>query len=165
MSVVAGLVHAGRIYLGADSAVVRGDEIETVVRPKVRRRSGMLIGACGDMPAVTTILDTLLLPYYPGGPLDEWLATILAPSIAEHTKKEDYSLMVGVAGRLAVIDSDGTCVVHAQNYAAIGTGGPYALGALCSWRRFGPRLRVRRAVEAAIAHCSSVRGPTRVLSL
>lgn len=172
MSVAAGLVERGRIYLGADSAC-NGGSVELLDRPKVRRRAGMLVAAAGDMGAVGVILDGMLLPKYEGGPINEWAVNILQPTIAECVgggSRSDWTAMLAVpscGGKLVTVDSAKNCVVHARRYAAIGSGEGFALGALCAvdWRRIAPRDKVLRAVLAAVEHDDAVRAPATVLSI
>lgn len=167
MTVVVGVVELDRVYLGADSAVTAGDEVSVLARPKIRRRSGMLLGACGDMAAVGAVLDAFRPPGYDGGELASYMAQSLAPELRAFLRslgrRHELEVLVAAGGQLASIDHDGAIVAHSRPYAAIGSGSAYALGA-CYNRRGHGRGLVRVAIEAASEHCASVRGPVAVLS-
>ena len=162
--------------MAADSAVTSEERVEILARPKLRRRSGLIVGACGDMAAVGAILDGMVLPAYSGGPVAEWVTTMLWPTVdsclrsLNVRKNNEFQVLVGVSHRgyraLASIDQYGSPIVYDRCYAAIGSGEAYALGSLCGggWRRLEPGERVRRAVAAAAEHCCNVRGRIGVLS-
>ena len=44
MTCIAGLVHEGKVYIGADSAGVSGYDKTIPVAPKVFRRGGFIVG-------------------------------------------------------------------------------------------------------------------------
>ena len=167
MTVVVGVVELDRVYLGADSAVTAGDDVAVLARPKVRRRGGILLGACGDMSAVGAVLDRLEVPRYDGGDLGAYMAQRLHPALRECLRGlgrgHEAEVLVAAGGQLASLDHDGAIIVHARPYAAVGSGAPYALGACYHRRGHGSRL-VRVAIEAAAEHCASVRAPLQVLS-
>lgn len=167
MTVVVGVVELERVYLGADSAVTAGDDVAVLARPKVRRRGGILLGACGDMSAVGAILDGLEVPRYDGGDLGAYMAQRFYPALRDCLRSlgrgHEAEVLVAAGGQLASIDHDGAIIVHARAYAAIGSGSAYALGA-CYHRRGHGRRLVRVAIEAAAEHCASVRAPVQVLS-
>jgi ATP-dependent protease HslVU (ClpYQ) peptidase subunit len=174
MTCVAAAISRGRVFMAADSAVMSDDRIEILARPKLRRRSGMLVGASGDMAAVGAILDGILLPCYLGGPVAEWLTTVLWPTLNGclrdlSVRRTEFTVLLGLAHggfrALASVDQHGSPIVYDRSYAAIGSGEAYALGSMCSgWRRVDPRERVRRAVAAAAEHCCNVGGRVGVLS-
>lgn len=168
MTVIVGVIQGGRVYVGADSAVTAGDNAAALARPKVRRRNGILFGACGDMSVVGAILDRMTIPDYDGQDVESWMAKEFWSAIRGLMKEMglrrcEFEVLVAVGGRLACVDNHGAVIVHDRQYAAVGSGGTYALGALYNSRGSG-RMRVKRAIEAAIEHCSTVRGPLAVLS-
>jgi ATP-dependent protease HslVU (ClpYQ) peptidase subunit len=53
-----------------------------------------------------------------------------------------------------------------QDYLAMGSGGDLALGSLYSTKNYkDPRKRVNLAVQAAINHSTSCKGPIDILSI
>lgn len=154
--------------MGADSAVTAGDDAAVLARPKVRRQHGILFGACGDMNAVGAILDGMTLPRFDGQDIEGWMTKKLWTAIRERLKEMglrrfEFEVLVAIDGRLACVDHHGAVVVFDRDYAAIGSGASYALGSLHSSRGSG-KIRAERAIEAAIEHCTTVRGPLKVLS-
>jgi ATP-dependent protease HslVU (ClpYQ) peptidase subunit len=72
----------------------------------------------------------------------------------------DGALLVAVRGNLFVIDEDFQVGEHADGYAAIGSGGSVALGALHATDGYLPHdKRVIAALKASERFCAGVRGP------
>jgi ATP-dependent protease HslVU (ClpYQ) peptidase subunit len=72
--------------------------------------------------------------------------------------------LVGVRGRLFCIESDFQVGEGVQDYAAVGSGSAYALGAMFLQRHCTPGVRLpsaelERALAAAAEHSPYVRGP------
>ncbi len=71
--------------------------------------------------------------------------------------------MVGVRGRLFVVESDYQVVEPTAPFAAIGSGAAYALGSMAT-SRGRPVARITQALKVAERFSGAVRGPFTVLS-
>jgi ATP-dependent protease HslVU (ClpYQ) peptidase subunit len=72
------------------------------------------------------------------------------------------TFMVGVRGRLFIVESDYQVVEPAPPFAAVGGGAPYALGSLAT-STGSPAARIKKALEVSERFCIGVRGPFRVV--
>ena len=77
----------------------------------------------------------------------------------------ETSLMVGYRGELYLIDEDFQVGQLGNNYAAIGVGGPFALGSLHETKNKKPEKRILRALAAAEEFSGAVCGPFSVAML
>lgn len=168
MTAIVAIAHRGEVILGGDSAVGYGDALITCRQPKVWTAApGVLVGVAGDARACDVVRYRLKVPPFDGVDVAAWAARELADEFASAVKASrstdsSCDMLLGIGGEVIVIDGDGGIVRPAGGYAAIGSGGPVALGALhatIGMLQLGPRDRVLRALEAAEAHCSSVRRP------
>lgn len=177
MTAIVGLVHDGRVLIGADSvgvggwtAVHRADRKVFRAGPYVMGftssfRMGQILRWSFDAPdptdtddidrfMCTTFVDAVRKALVDGG----W-----AKKDAEQERGGIF--LVGVAGRLFAIEEDFQVGAPADGYAAVGSGEPYALGALAATEGLGlePEKRVLTALEAAERHNIGVRGPFHLM--
>jgi len=117
---------------------------------KVASNGKYLLGAAGDMRAINLLHHVYQPPTVPpattGKKLDQFFTSKVIPSVREcfeqhgyalpdtnekkHIAEHDSTVLVVVGGVIYVIDGDYSWTSDAQNYYALGTGAPYALGAL-----------------------------------
>jgi ATP-dependent protease HslVU (ClpYQ) peptidase subunit len=65
-------------------------------------------------------------------------------------ERNDMSeLIIGIKGRIFIIEDDWQVTEYIHDYLAIGSGSPYALGSLYSTTDLPPNERVQKALEAA----------------
>lgn len=178
MTAIAGLVHAGRVHLASDSAVLSNWKITVSAQPKVVRRGPYVFGLSGDLRTWNVVCHAdYKLPDPAGRDAFELVTTTVvdalrealqAAGVAEKTnEKEDAngSLLIGVAGRLFEMSPDYAVSESARGYAAIGCGADLCLGSLhATRRRVDPRLRLLDAVHAAAEHNIGVCGPFHQVS-
>lgn len=163
----------GKVVIGGDSACTNLDGERTIdENKKVFLLGRVAVGMCGSVLIGNTVRYTMR-EKQPSNGEDalRWACTVFAPAfheVAEQFADEsETSALVGVNGRLFVVHQDGDVVEPACRYAAIGSGGPYALGALCALR---PALSVDDdanhverilglALRASSEHCCHVAGP------
>lgn len=167
MTCVAALSHGGHVYIMADSASTSEDGTQDIVvsPSKLVQRGCWGFGIAGEW-SLAKALRKCIPPNFDGMSLTdnsdlltEWVASVAAVS-----KAADWALLCASAGMIWVYDSSnpaGTRSVYP--YAAIGTGAPYAVGALSALRSGQPWRRLEAAVRASAEHCSDVRGPFRRL--
>lgn len=117
---------------------------------KVASNGKYLLGAAGDMRAINLLHHVYQPPTVPpattGKKLDQFFTSKVIPSVREcfeqhgyalpdtnekkHIAEHDSTVLVVLGGVIYVIDGDYSWTSDAQNYYALGTGAPYALGAL-----------------------------------
>lgn len=184
MTCVAGIVHAGEVYIGADSAgvdacyglTVRADE-----KVFVRERSGTrwVFGFCGsfrigqllryslDIPEpeddddptkfmVTKFVDAVRCCLAEGGAL----------RTTKKYREEAGTFLVGLRGDLFTIEGDLQVARAVDPYAAIGCGDHLAVGAMHALAdtRKRPEAKIEAALAAAERYSAGVRGPFHVVS-
>jgi hypothetical protein len=172
VTVVAGLIDAGAVWMAADGVSADDGDVRyqdrepKLVRHPLRREGrpdgAFLLGAAGS-PRLSQRLRRHLTPpqLRRGQDPFEWtldLADLVQELLAEgkggvdEDGKADGSLLVGIEGRL--FDLDGDYAVHEARwgYSAIGCADTIALGALYATRGLEPRRRLRLALGAATRH-------------
>ena len=178
MTCVVGVVHKGRVYMGADSAASN----TSFSRPRVDRkvfhngpylmgyttsfRMGQLLQHALKVPAppfdadalhgfmVTDFVNAMRTCFQEGG----WL---------KQTEGRDKggTFLVGVQGRLFVIESDLQVGEYTDSFAAVGSGDSYALGSLHTTATSddGPRRRITKALDAAASFNPYVSKPFHII--
>lgn len=173
MTCVVGAVDdRGRVYMGADSSAVDSNIITRHTLPKVFKVGEFGIGYCHSFK-LGQLLEFCFVP----PPLEEsmnqheiirYMVTEFIPELRSQLEsngypnhedeKDNWSLLVGVRGRLFTIESDFHLGYDEMQYAAIGAGTEYALGAMFCSQDSGLRL-VRSGLEAAEYFCPYVTTP------
>jgi hypothetical protein len=160
MTAIAGIVNAGVVWLGGDSACTNEKTFELMIqaRAKVFKRGPFVIGGCG-----TAVWCELLARLRP--PADAQLAWLTnAVSEAGHRPDASDAALVGFRGRLYSFEADGAAVyMLAGGFGAEGSGSPAVYGALFALRSTAmtPRRRLAIALEAAESRFANVRRPFR----
>lgn len=178
MTVIAGLVHEGQVYLGADSATAVGGRVFTDPSPKIfTHRNGMLIGTAGNVRAG----DILQFEFSPpprneDQGLDEYMRWTFPKAVretfGEHTHVptthgfEDAQLhaLIGWRGALYELHCDYSVTRSAEPYAAVGSGGELALAVLHVTPELPPEERLQRALQAAAHYNAYCRPPFAFLT-
>lgn len=107
---------------------------------KVVARGEYLLAAAGNGGACDYITHTWKPPSYRGGDTYEFLVSTFSPNLQKAlstngfvgSKEDDAGapMLVAVAGDLFQLASDGTVMQDAEGIYGIGTGAPYAIGAI-----------------------------------
>lgn len=170
MSVAVGVESRNGVWLASDSQVSSDHESATIEGKVFRHRTGYGLAVVGSLRA-TQVVRYYLDIKHPSKSRDPeaWCVRQLVPRIRDlcdrhkvWEDKPDFAGLVAVKGRLYVIGEDWSVARHLSGYAAIGSGCDYALGAMAAVKavlNLRPDQRVRRAVEATIAHHPNVGGP------
>jgi ATP-dependent protease HslVU (ClpYQ) peptidase subunit len=177
MTAIVGLVSKGTVYIGGDSAGVAGYDLTVRADTKVFRAGPYLFGFTTSFRMGQLIRYSLDVPQ-PSGGLERFMATTFVNAVRdclknggwarrENEREEGGVFLVGVAGRLFVVESDYQVGEAADGYAAVGCGDQLALGALFATAptKMAPRRRVELALGAAERFSAGVRGPFVILSL
>ena len=157
MTTVIGIQGDGYCLLAADTRITTTDtngnpyQINTLKAEtsKIAVNGKYLIGTAGDLRAINLLTHTLNPPVCPpnlkGKKLDEFITNKLIPTIKEMFEKNGYTtnetatptkaehdseLLIAVNQTLYHIDGDYSWFTDQTGIYTIGTGAPYALGAL-----------------------------------
>lgn len=172
MTAVAGLVHQGRVHLGADSAGMSGWALTVRADPKVFTNGPFVFGFTTSF-RMGQLLHHAFTPPSPGPArrLDRFMATEFIDAVRECLKAGGYAtksseaevggnFLVGVGGHLFEIAADYQVGENADGIAAVGCGFELCLGALYATpQSAAPRRRLTTALEAAERFSGGVRGP------
>ncbi len=169
MTAVVGLTHDGRVHLGADSAGISGWSLTSRADEKVFRNGPYVLGFTTSFRMGQLLRHAFIAPE-PTGDLPKFLCTTFIDSVRACLKEggwasknseqeEGGQFLVGVSGRLFVVESDYQVAEPATGYAAVGCGADLALGALYATDGMRAKARMTVALQAAERHSAGVRGP------
>lgn len=178
MTVIAGIIENGEVFIGADSQLSNNGRRETALHGKVWSRNGMTLAWSGGQREAQLVRYTFEPPAVSEG--QNPLAYLCGPFVAalrdlhaeagtlnrqEGVNRVHQVLLIGWRGRLFAI-SEYFCVTEYKDCVAEGSGGQVAQAALHALDGLGlpPVERMKRALEAAELMSSGVRGPFTVLS-
>lgn len=173
MTCVVGLLHDGRVYMGADSAATEPQTSDQFIlsRRKVTRKGPYLIGTCGE-PRYGDIMRHCFAPPEPDwDDIDRFMAdeftAALRACFEEHgwlERKDGRAVasgseaLIGVNKRLFVV-GEYFQSFSLDEYCAVGTGMDFAFGSLYSTEGKPPRERVLEALKAAQKFNAACREP------
>jgi ATP-dependent protease HslVU (ClpYQ) peptidase subunit len=171
VTAIVGLVEAGAVYIGGDSAGVSGMSLTVRADAKVFRKKRYLFGFTTSFRMGQLIRYSLKVPD-PAGNLDAFMSTTFIDALRDclkaggwaakdNEREEGGTFLVGVQGQLFAVYDDYQVARAADGFAAVGCGDQVALGALLATADAGlaPRRRVLRALAAAERFSAGVRGP------
>lgn len=176
MTCIAGLVDSGRVYLGGDSAGTDANfAIACRQEPKVFRVGELAIGFCQSFRMGQILHFVMDPPPFTGHDPERWMVRKFIPAAQRAFKAGGYgkeksgertggTFLVGVRGRLFVVESDYQVGERTDRFDAIGCGADAALGALYATPGGDPGERLRIALEAAEATSAAVRRPFRYVA-
>lgn len=175
MTAVAGLVHDGRVHIGADSAGVAGWALTVRADAKVFNNGPYVMGFTSSFRMGQLLRYSLAAPE-PEGDLARFMATTFIDAVRTCLKDGGWAtknseqeaggnFLVGIHGRLFEIGSDYQVGESVDDVAAVGCGFELCLGALYASRGVrSPRRRLTIALEAAERFNGGVRGPFAFVS-
>jgi ATP-dependent protease HslVU (ClpYQ) peptidase subunit len=181
MTAIVGLIHEGKVWLGADSAGSTNYIIRSRADTKVFRNGHAVIAGCGSARALDLLHYSLVVPErLPSKSLDAYLRTDLIDAVRNCFKFGGVATMhdgaefgsqflLGIEGRLFTVDGDYQVAESLEPWAAHGSGIEYAMASLWTTHRTeqllsDPEARLRIALEAAANYNPFVRGPFTILS-
>ena len=174
MTCIVGLMHEGRVYMGADSAGVSGLDLMVRADPKVFRNGEFLIGFTTSFRMGQILRAHLRAIVPPAVDLDRYMEESFVEQVRLTLKERGYAVvnnnqetggefLVGVRGHLYLMGSDFQVGRSLLPYWAVGCGAQIALGALYSTFLMPPDRRLMLALEAAEQFSVGVRRPFIVL--
>lgn len=176
MSCIVGLEHRGKVYMGADTSVLRsGMEARTTHAPKVIVRDGFIIGCAGSLRYAQTLIYLWEIPEQVEGESDKhyMLGTIvksMEECLTENGQTEDIRsdsgsvVLIGYKGKLYSYGCALGAICPIDERDAVGCGADFALGNLASSDELCPEARIMQALEAAGTFSGGVMPPYHVWS-
>lgn len=163
------------IVMGGDSCVSTQSHAESLSKawPKVFKRGEFLIGCSGYVRLLNILSQKFEPPKhqpdvsvdkYMVGPFTDAVRTALKDAgLAEKDKERESGggvALIGYRGRLYKLDWWYQLIEYATQYASVGSGEQYALGALAVTEQLkNKKQAVKLALETAARFCPSVAGP------
>ena len=185
MTCIVGLVQDGAVYLGGDSAGIRGWDLRLRADPKVftrpftihRSRSTdqarLVVGYTSSFRMGQLLRYELAIPEWNSllHTPHAWAVQVLIPTIRttlkeggyvkrENEREEGGAFLIGFQGHLFQIESDFQVAATLDPFAACGCGDQAALGALYATARVkDAHKRLGIALAAAERFSAGVHGP------
>lgn len=182
MTCIVGLEHNGQVYLCGDRAASSIDHITVNKAPKVykkftkKKQVPVLIGWAGAF-LFGNVLQYKFTPpdIRTGMTPDEYVYHLLIKDLRKSMETNHYQpqedpgfTIIGVDGKLFTLQEDFSMLHNDVCYNAIGSGSTYAMGAMHALWNGGvgidPESFLTRAIEAAAAFSTTVRGPFDFIS-
>jgi len=167
VTVCVAVAAGGRVLMGADSAVTGADGSQATLRdPKVFRSGSFVVAAAGSGDWWHLIRYRVRWPRLRAQDSEEAVRVQLVDALSLacqdcDVEPESGETLLGIHGRIYILEGELVPVRLTTCYAAIGSGSAWALGALYATAQVPPRERVALALAAAAAHCATVRRPWR----
>jgi hypothetical protein len=175
MTCIAGVRQGKSVYVSGDSAGVAGWDLTIRADPKVFLAGPYAMGFTTSFRLGQLLQHKLKLPEPPrdGRKLYPFMVNEFVEAARECLKaggmatkekeaEQGGTFLVGVRGRLFIVESDYQVVEPAAPFAAVGGGAPYALGSLAT-SKGTPAARLKKALEVAERFCVGVRAPFRTV--
>lgn len=177
MTTIAGLVHDGKVYMGADGRSTNGWQYMDGAE-KITRRGEMLIGHAGTVRAAQIVQYIFDIPEHPDDvSAERYFVAHFIPALRQTFKDEAYAsvennqetqeswFLVGYRGALYSIETNYTARKERRAFYSIGSGSEYALGAFSATEGLAPEERVTRAVLAGINFDAASGGDVQIAVL
>jgi ATP-dependent protease HslVU (ClpYQ) peptidase subunit len=178
MTCVVAATDGHTVIIGGDSCAVDNSTISARVHPKVFRKGELAIGYCQSF-RLGQILEYIFspppVPRTKDANMMEYMVKSFVPAMKKcleenwypyhDDEKEDWSIIVGVKGKIFYVESDYHVGHDINNYFAIGSGGDYALGAMYAVKDQDPRVMVRVGLEAAVEFSPFVKRPFNYVTI
>ena len=174
MTCIVGLVHDdGSVWLGGDAAASTSHTVWVRKDSKVFVQGELILGFTGSYRSRDVLqYQTSMQQPKPGEDVDRFMRTVFIDEVRgvfsrngylskDDGKDQQHSrLLVGVRGRLFMVDSDFHVGEMETPFAAIGSGYSEAQGSLYSTRNVGePQARLTEALNASSYYNPGVRPP------
>ena len=171
MTVIVGVAHQGKVYMGGDRGMSDKEFIGSILQPKVRKVGPLIIGySASQGTGQLAHVANYSLPNEDS--LEAWLRMEFCDAyqkaadlfkIDVNTEDNGADLLVGVYGRLFEVTTQDWSVSE-YGEIATGSGFSYAMGSLYSTRDWdNPRQRVKEALQAAIRYSPSCSKPIDIV--
>jgi ATP-dependent protease HslVU (ClpYQ) peptidase subunit len=178
MTVIVGVIEGGKAWIGGDSALsdMETHELIACVNQKVFRVGEFVIGCAGSARVGDALRYSFDPPKHPRRmDVGRYMRTAFINGVRDTLRAAgtlqqfqgidgaDSTILVGYRGRLFIIEGDLHVHEAIDDYAAVGSGGAVANGALSVSQGVPPRKRILAAMSASERYTASVRRPFYVL--
>ena len=174
MTCIVGLVGKDSVYIGADSASVRGWTIQVTNLPKVFLKGKFIIGYTASFRTGQILQYHLKVLTKKDGTNERYMITVFAEAVRDCLKKYGFAkiddneesggeFLVAFSGSLYYVGADYQVNSYKSGYAAVGSGEAFALGSLFSTSGMESPARVRLALKAASTYSATVISPFHIL--
>jgi ATP-dependent protease HslVU (ClpYQ) peptidase subunit len=177
MTCVVGVIHNNKVHMACDTAASDNESgsIHRRKDAKVFMVDEYLIGFSNSYRMGQILQHDFNPPRPPKRNLERSMAIDFVDAVYECLSKNNFiidkdsenvsDLIIGVHGRIFVMDTDFSIGEYYDKYFAIGSGYQFALGSLHSTKHIkNPRTRMTKALETAAEYTMSVRPPFLYLS-
>jgi ATP-dependent protease HslVU (ClpYQ) peptidase subunit len=173
---IVAIKDGGKVHMGCDSIGTDGWRKQARTRPKLFKKGPLLIGYCGSFRMADLLEFNLDVPkLLPDEDLPTWMVKELVPAVRTNFKEGGYAtkhddaerggdFLIAVRGRLFCIESDYQVGETTREYAALGSGEPFAMGSLFGTEGRAVLDRLQVALEAAHEMCATVAPPFHFLA-
>lgn len=164
-----------KIWMASDRAISDDNLINISSSPKIWKKEGYLFGYAGSMDG-DRIKHLFVPPEFEGrGSVDKFMYSKFLKSLrifyegwwVDISATSDFGMIICIRGKIYEHNaSDMSLTQYEQDYLAMGAGADLALGSLyTTQKQKDARKRVALAVNAAIVHSTSCKGPIDILSI
>ena len=179
MTAIVGIEDGGLVWVGADSSATNGHTTESLRHSKVWRSGPYIIGVAGSGRVSDVVQYGTKLTPPPDRGVRRHLVTVVVPAVQKALRKSKAMMtgsgggtgepsggeavpalfLLAIGAHLFSIDEE-FCVSQVRDgYAAIGSGGAVACGALYASTGMAVKKRLALALNASAHHACGVRGP------
>jgi hypothetical protein len=174
VTVIAALVHEGKVFMGGDSAAVDAFNCVTIRKdPKVFQNGPFLIGFTSSFRMGQILMDAA---FPDPGNMDEFeymrtqFVDVARTRLkdggyvkVDNNREESGQFLVGFHGRIFEVDCDFQVGEPVDSFCAVGQGSQEALGSLYSTPNIPPVDRLLIAMEASARYRPGVRPPFNII--
>ena len=170
MTCIVGIMHAGEVWIGGDSAGVGGYSLSHRADEKVFTNGEFVMGFTTSFRMGQILRYRFTPPPITTADLRRYMATEFIDAARSAMKDGGYlkvsdgredggTFLVGVRGQLFAVEDDFQVGVSCDGYDAVGCGHDIAKGALFATQGMPPEQRINIALEAAARFSAGVRPP------
>jgi len=180
MTCIVAIAENGKVYMGGDSLVSTSSGYKRIKREKKVFKIGeFLIGVAGSVRGDNLLKFSLDVPKNTGKDDFKYVVTSVVPVLRELFRDAGHSeidnnvegvgnyLLIGYRGVIYNFNGDFQIDVYAEDFTAVGTGRPYALGAMeaLNRKKSSPKEKIISALEIAGKYNAFVGAPYYVEEL
>jgi 20S proteasome alpha/beta subunit len=172
MTCIVGLVQNGKVHMAADSAASDTNSVHKRKDSKLFVIDEYLIGFSNSFRMGQILKHDLIPPRASKKDLERIMCIDFVEAVQNCLEKNKFiiesdekstniaDLIIGIHGRIFVMDTDFQMGEYKDNYFSIGSGQEYALGSLHSTKHIKtPKTRLVKALSAAAEYTMGVEPP------
>lgn len=164
-----------KIWMAGERAVSDDNTVNVCSSPKIWKKEGYMFGYAGAMDG-DRLRHLFVPPQYEGrGSIDKFMYSKFLKGLrnfyegwwVDTSSSSDFGMIICIRGKIYEHSAgDMSLTQYEQDYLAMGSGADLAMGSLyTTQKQKDGRKRVMQAVNAAITHSPSCKGPIDILSI